>query len=193
MDIINPDKIEAHILNIRGEKVMLDADLAALFGVPTKAFNQAIRRNAARFPADFMFQLTAEERADVVTNCDHLSKLRFSSALPLAFTEHGAIMAATILNSPRAVETSVFIVRAFVRLKSLASAHKELAARVDDLERRLGGHDEALGKIVKAIQALVKRIDPPAKDTKRRIGFDTEAKRAADRPRGVTPRPKRSA
>ena len=96
-------RVEQRILVIRGLKVMIDADLAELYGVPTKALNQAVKRNAERFPADFMFQLTSEEKAEVVTNCDHLARLKFSRALPFAFTEHGAIQASNILASPQAV------------------------------------------------------------------------------------------
>ena len=103
---------------------MLDADLAELYGVSTKRLNEQVKRNHERFPADFMFQLTEEEKAQVVANCDHLNRLKFSPVLPHAFTEHGALMAASVLSTPRAVETSVFIVRAFVRLRQiLASTH----------------------------------------------------------------------
>ncbi len=97
--------------------MILDTDLAKLYGVTTKRLNEQVKRNRERFPEDFMFQLTPEERSEVVANCDHLSKLKFSPVLPCAFTEHGAIMAASILNTPRAIETSVLVVRAFVRLR----------------------------------------------------------------------------
>jgi hypothetical protein len=109
------ERIERSILLIRGVKVILDADLAQLYGVSTKAFNQAVKRNRDRFPDDFTFRLTKEEKGEVVTNCDHLQRLRFSSVLPVAFTEHGAIMAATVLNSDRAIKLSVFVVRAFLK------------------------------------------------------------------------------
>lgn len=95
--------LEILILNLRGQKVLLDADLAAIYGVPTKALNQAVKRNSDRFPADFMFRISKDEKVEVVTNCDHLSRLRFSKSLPYAFTEHGALMAANVLNSPDAV------------------------------------------------------------------------------------------
>jgi len=103
-------KIERRILLIRGEKVIVDADLAEFYGVPTKRLNEQVKRNKDRFPDDFMFQLSLEEKSEVVANCDHLSKLKYSSFLPYVFTEHGAIMAASVLNSRRAVEVSVFIV-----------------------------------------------------------------------------------
>jgi hypothetical protein len=107
------ERVTQSILVIRGQKVMLDADLAELYATTTKRLNEQVKRNRARFPADFMFPLTNEEKAEVVANCDHLSRLKFSSVLPMAFTEHGAIMAASVLNSARAVEMSVFVVRAF--------------------------------------------------------------------------------
>src|SRR5262249_26850134 len=163
------DQIEPLILDIRGHKVILDNDLAAPYEVTTKALNQAVKRNRDRFPADFLFQLTAQEKAEVVTNCDHLAKLKFSPRAPYAFTKHGAIMAATILNSPRAVEVSVFVVRAFVKLRQLALGHKELAARLADFERTVAGHDDAIRQRVAAIRQL---MAPPADDKpKRHIGF----------------------
>ncbi len=113
-ELIPVEMIERKILLIRGEKVMLDADLAALYGVTTKRLNEQVKRNRERFPNDFMFQLTEEEKAEVVANCDHLKRPKFSHALPYAFTEYGAIMLASVLNSPIAVQTSVLVVRAFV-------------------------------------------------------------------------------
>ena len=115
--IVRVGQIQQRILLVRGQKVIIDADIAEAYGVTTKALNQAIRRNADRFPSDFMFRLTKEEKQEVVTNCDHLQKLKFSSVNPRAFTEHGAIMAASVLNSNRAIEISVFVVRAFVQLR----------------------------------------------------------------------------
>jgi hypothetical protein len=118
--------LESMILTLRERKVIIDADLAALYAVPTKALNQAVRRNEDRFPRDFVFQLTAKERLEVVTNCDHLAQLKFSRTLPMAFTEHGAIMAATVLNSPQAVSMSV---RALARARSRQSGDSETAGR----------------------------------------------------------------
>src|ERR1039457_2791190 len=106
MVVVPVERIEKAILSIRGEKVMLDSDLADLYGVTTKVLNQAVKRNASRFPTDFMFQLTEAEKNEVVTNCDHLARLKFSPHLPYAFTEHGALMLANVLNSERAAQTS---------------------------------------------------------------------------------------
>jgi len=116
------ERVETLILVIRGQKVILDADLAKLYGVSTKALNQAVRRNDSRFPEDFLFSLTAKEKEEVVTNCDHLRKLKFSRTLPNAFTERGAIMAANVLNSERAVESGVQVVRAFVKLHDMLAS-----------------------------------------------------------------------
>src|SRR5205823_3434348 len=141
--VVLVEQIEPRILLLRGQKVMLDADLAELYGVTTKRLNEQLKRNRDRFPGDFLFQITAEEKAEVVANCDHLAKLKFSRTLPNAFTEHGAIMVASILNTPRAIEVSVYVVRAFVKLREMFASHKELAHKLAELERKLEKHDEA--------------------------------------------------
>ena len=170
--IVPAKPIESLILVIRGQRVMLDADLAALYGVPTKVFNQAVKRNLKRFPQDFMFQLNPEEKQQVVTNCDHLAKLKFSPNLPYAFTEHGTVMAANILNSDRATQASVFVVRAFVRLREILATHKEIAAKVEELERKLTSHDRQIIEIVKVIKQLM----APPKAEPKPIGFATKIK-----------------
>lgn len=161
-------QIDRCILMIRGQKVLLDADLARLYGATTKALNQAIKRNRDRFPSDFMFRLTNEEKNEVVTNCDHLRKLKFSHVLPSAFTEHGAVMAATVLNTPRAITVSVYVVRAFVKLREALRTQKDFARKLDDLERRLVEHDAKFRVIFEAIRELMKPTPVPPK---RRIGF----------------------
>ena len=116
--IVRVGAIEQRILLIRGEKVIIDADLAEFYGVTTKRLNEQMKRNRGRFPEDFVFRLTASKKSEVVANCDHLSKVKYSAALPYAFTEHGTIMVASVPNSERAIEMSVFVVRAFVHLSS---------------------------------------------------------------------------
>jgi len=170
--IIVTDRIETVILTLRGQKVILDADLARLYGVTTKQLNQAVKRNRDRFPSEFLFRLTNEEKEEVVTICDHLRKLKFSPQLPFAFTEHGVIMAATVLNSPQAVKASIYVVRAFVRLRSVLGAHQQLAAKIGELERKLEGHDEQIATLFEAIRALMEEPEEPAKPP---IGFLTEA------------------
>ena len=166
--VVRIGRIQQRILLIRGEKVIVDADLAEAYGVTTKRLNEQVKRNGARFPEDFMFQLTAEEKAEVVANCDHLQKLKFAKALPSAFTEHGAIMAASVLHSPQAVEVSVFVVRAFVQLREVIAGHQELAREIEQLERKLTDHDEQILVMVEAIKQLISPELPPKR---RRIGF----------------------
>jgi len=162
------ERIERTILLIRNQKVILDADLAKLYGVTTKRLNQQVKRNIARFPEDFMFQLTSEEKMEVVANCDHLSRLKFSPASPYAFTEHGAIMAASVLNTPHAIEASIFVVRAFVKFREMITTHKELARNLAELESRLQNHDEQIQTILEAIRQL---MIPPERPRKK-IGFE---------------------
>ena len=149
--LVPMERIERAIFVIRRQKVMLDADLAELYGVLTKVLNQAVKRNKERFPVDFMFQLTKEEKDEVVTNCDHLKRLKFSPTLPHAFTEHGAIMLATILNSPVAVQSSIQVVRAFVRLRQMLASNAELARKLDTLERK---YDAQFKVVFDAIRQL---------------------------------------
>ena len=157
----------ARILTLRGHRVILDADLAELYGVTTKRLNEQVKRNADRFPSDFMFRLTAHEKAGVVANCDHLQRLKFSAVIPCAFTEHGAVMAASVLNSPEAVEASVFVVRAFIAMRDALASSQVLARKLLELERKVGGHDETIAALVSAIRNLMET--PPPK--KRKIGF----------------------
>lgn len=165
VSLVEVHRVERAILWIRGRRVMLDADLAALYEVPTKALNQAVKRNRERFPPDFMFRLTPREKQKVVTDCDHLSRLKFSPTLPHAFTEHGAIMLASLLNSPRAIEVSLDVVRTFVRLREVLASHAELARRLDELERK---HDRQFTQVFAVLRELMGA--PPAVD-RRRIGF----------------------
>ncbi len=143
---------------------MIDADLAEVYDVPTKALNQAIKRNPDRFPVDFAFRITAEEKAELVTYCDRFSRLKHSTSLPLAFTEHGVIMAANVMNSPKAIEGSVLVVRAFVKLREMMVSHRELARRLSALESR---YDAQFRVVFDAIRAL---MEPPRRP-RRRIGF----------------------
>ncbi len=147
---------------------MIDADLAALYGAQTRVLNQAVKRNQERFPREFVFALTRAERDEVITNCDHLARLKFASTMPFAFTEHGALMAASVLNTPRAVQVSLYVVRAFVQLRDLLASSKELAKKLEELERKLDTHDQAIAGILDAIRQL---MAPPEPAKKRRIGF----------------------
>jgi hypothetical protein len=166
--IIPTEKVDRAILFLRGQKVMLDIDLAEIYGVKTKRLNEQVKRNSGRFPTDFMFQLTDTEKAEVVANCDHLEKLKFSGTNPYAFTEHGAIMLASVLNTPTAVQTSVFIVRAFVKLREVLSSHRELAKKIEELE---GKYDNQFKVIFKALRELMQQ--ETYKKNRPRIGFKT--------------------
>lgn len=176
-------KIESCILLIRGQKVMIDADLAQLYGVTTRRLNEQVKRNASRFPPDFIFVLTQQEKAGVVANCDHLNKLKFSKSMPIAFTEHGAIQAANVLESPQAIEMGVYVVRAFVHLREMTVSNKELTLRMDELEKRAEllalKHDAfehsthiQLKQIIAVLRELM--TAPPVAE-KRPIGFVTPA------------------
>jgi len=174
-----PGEIASAILVLRGHRVLLDAELAALYGVTTKRLNEQVKRNAARFPADFIFRLTPTETVALnrSQNATGSQKHRDPRFAPFAFTEHGAIMAATILNSPRAVEMSVYVVRAFVQLREMLASNRELARRFAQLETRLDKkltiHDEAIAAILAAIRQL---MHPPA-PKRRPIGFTADLRK----------------
>lgn len=171
-------RIEGRIQVLRGLRVMIDADLAELYGVPTKALNQAVKRNASRFPPDFMFRLDAAEKAEVVTNCDHLSRLKFSKSLPYAFTEFGAVALANVLASAQAVEMGIYVVRAFVRLRQAAGLHENLAKRLAELEEQTArlelSHDtfsrNTRNQLRQVFEALRELMAPP-EPSRRPIGF----------------------
>ena len=163
---LTPQALGGRIVEIRGQRVLLDSDLADLYEVDTKRLNEQVKRNADRFPADFMFQLSSAEFADLKSQFA-TSSWGGKRKLPYAFTEHGAIMAASVLNSKRAVEMSVYVVRAFVQLRELLSSQKVLAEQVAKLERRVGHHDNSLAEIIDALRSLMERPAP----AKRGIGF----------------------
>jgi hypothetical protein len=179
--------IEDVILTARGQRVILAGDLARIYGVETRVLNQAVKRNAGKFPADFMLRLTRDEAQAVQGSRSQsviLKRGRNIKYLPYAFTEHGAIMAANLLNSPRAVQMSVFVVRAFVRLRQTLTLHKELAGRLADLERKVASHDEGIRTLFEAIRQL---MAPPEK-RRRSIGFRVEEARPRYRVRRLAGR-----
>lgn len=169
------EQIARSILILRGRRVLIDTELAALYDVPTTRLNQQVRRNLRRFPADFMFQLTAAEHAALMLqNATSKPGRGGRRKPPLAFTEHGAIMVATVLNSGRAVEMSIYVVRAFVQLRDLLASNKELARRLDELEARIAGklaaHDATISDIIKTLRELT---NPPV-PKRRGIGFTAD-------------------
>ena len=172
--------VEQRIYFLRGQKIMLDSDLAELYGVDTKALNRAAKRNLDRFPDDFMFQVSSQDdeslrrqigaaklRSQIVTSNERRGGRR---SLPYAFTEHGVAMLSSVLNSKRAVQVNIVIIRAFIKLREILATHKDLARRLDDLERKYSEHDDELKAVFDAIRKLLSTPAP----TKRRIGFTTE-------------------
>ncbi len=189
-----PERIHSLIFTLRGQKIILDSDLAALYGVATKVLNQAIKRNAEKFPVDFMFQLAPQDvenmRSQIVTSrlggmrsqFVTASKTRNIRFLPFAFTEHGAIMAATVLNSPQAVQMSVFVVRAFVAMRAALPGTAALARKLAALERevkaRLDGHDAAIVDVLRRFMEILDPPPPPEPPPKPPIGFGVKEKSA---------------
>lgn len=167
-ELIPQEIIEKRIFLIRGQKVMIDRDLADLYGVETKYLNRQIRHNQQRFPVEFMFQLTKEERDEVVQICHRLRTIKFSTTLPYAFNEHGVAMLASVLNSENAIKLSIIIIKAFVKLREIVSTHKELAYKLNELERKIEKHDIEIQSIFEAIRQL---MEPPPEKPKRVIGF----------------------
>ena len=164
LSLITEERISQRIFIIRGKKVMLDRDLASLYGVQTRILNQAVKRNLKRFPEDFMFQLTRSETSEVITNCDNLKNLKFSPSHPYAFTEQGIAMLSSVLNSDKAIEVNIQIMRTFTKLRELMLVHKDLRIKIEALEKKY----DSQFKIV--FDALRKLIDPPQKP-KTPIGF----------------------
>ena len=167
------ESIASRIKLVRGHKVMLDADLADLYGVPTGALVQAVKRNRGRFPSDFMFQLTEQEVRSLKSQTVTLPAMALRywgrrRKAPYAFSEQGVAMLSSVLRSARAIAANIAIMRAFVRLREMVAANAELAKQLDELERRVSGHDEAITSIVRAIRELAA---PPDPKPKRRIGF----------------------
>lgn len=174
---LSPESIEKRIFLIRGHRVMVDRDLAAMYGVPVKRLNEQVRRNIKRFPEDFMFRLTKEEAGELVTKCDRFKEesLRSQNAtlkgrgkhikyLPYAFTEHGTLMLANVLKSEKAIEASIQIVRTFMRMRTMLVGHKDLTRKINALERKYDGQ-------FRVVFDAIKQLMQPAGKTKRKIGY----------------------
>ncbi len=155
------------ILIIRGQKVMIDRDLAELYGVTTFRLNEQVKRNMKRFPKDFMFQLTAKEKREVIANCDHLKSLKYSPHLPYAFTEHDAVMLASVLNSDRAINVNLQIVRVYSMMKEMIMSHKDILLQLEKLEGKVAGNTQE----IKVIFTYLKQLLNPPEQVRRRIGF----------------------
>jgi hypothetical protein len=156
------------IIRIRGKKVMIDRDLASIYGVTTKRLNEQVKRNLSRFPEDFLFQLTKDEKAEVVANCDHLKSLVFSHQLPYAFTEHGAVMLACVLNSEKAIQANILIVRVFTAIREMSLHNKDMLLKIEQIEQKIGMHDKEINVI---FNTLKKMLEPKPIPKRNRIGF----------------------
>ena len=168
--LIPIERIESKIIIIRGQKVLLDRDLADLYGVSTKVFNQAVKRNQSRFPQNFRIQLTKEDKYELVTNCDRFEKLKYSTSLPYAFTEHGALMSANVLNSEKAIKVSILIIEAFIRMREMILDNVQMAARLDDMEDRLGSQEFQALAIIDQLRKIREDVRPSKKNMAK-IGF----------------------
>ena len=163
-NLIPVEFIEKRIFYLRNEKVMIDRHLAEMYDVDTRILNQAVKRNMKRFPREFMFQLSREERDEVITICDDLETLKYARTMPFAFTEHGLAMLSSVLNSDRAIQVSIEIIKAFVRLRKMLATHKDLRRKIEAMESK---HDEQFRIIFTAIKQLLEEDDRP----KQKIGF----------------------
>lgn len=194
-DLLPLETITQRIVLLRGQKVLLDSDLAALYGVETRRLNEQVRRNVARFPADFIFEVNADEFANLKS---HFATSSWGGRrkLPLAFTEHGAIMAATVLSSPRAVEVSVYVVRAFVKLREVLASHRDLAQKLEQLEQTTEAlslrHDtfahNTRVQLKQVFDAIRELMEPPETVKKRPIGFVTPEEKPATKPKAIKAR-----
>ncbi len=167
---LKEENIVQQIFFIRGEKVILDFDLALLYQVETRALKQSVKRNLDHFPIDFMFQLTKKEWHELITNCDNLGSFRYSPATPYAFTEQGVSMLSGILKSKRAIEVNIAIMRTFVRMRKMLETHQELATQLKKLEGCLDKHDKAINTIFETIRQLMQPTNPPRKKIGLKIG-----------------------
>jgi hypothetical protein len=159
--------IKQRIFVIRGYKIMIDTDLAELYGVSTKRLNEQLKRNINRFPTDFMFKVTQREKDEVVANCDHLQKLKFSPNLPNAFTEHGVAMLSSVLNSETAIQMNILIIRVFIKIKELILSNKDLEIRVGEVEKK----QKEQGNLLTSVHSVVKHLIEKPDNPKGKIGF----------------------
>lgn len=167
-ELIPHEVIEGRIFLMRGQKVMIDRDLAELYGIETKYLNRQVRYNIQRFPYEFAFRLTKEEKNELVQNCHRFGSMKHSTALPYVFTEHGVAMLSSVLNSDRAIRINIAIIKTFVKLRQILSTHKELSHKLSELERKIEKHDIEIQAIFDAIRQL---MTPPPEKPKRLIGF----------------------
>ena len=171
-NVITDEIIINKIFIIRNQQVMIDSDLAVLYDVSTKRLNEAVKRNVKRFPSDFMFQLTVDEKEKLVANCDHLKKLKFSPYLPFAFTEHGAVMLASVLNSERAITVNIQIIRIFNKMREMALLHKELLLEMQKINSKLSDHEDKIALVFEYLEQFRQsKIQELEQQNRPKIGF----------------------
>ena len=159
-EIIIPDEvIMSKILLIRNQKVMIDRDLAELYGVTTKRLNEQVKRNSSRFPENFMFQLTDSEKQQLVANCDHLESLKFSSFLPYVFTEHGTMMLGNVINSEKAVQFSIRIIEVFVKMREFLNDNLSTKLEIEEIKKKLSNHDKNIELVFNYLDELIEKQD----------------------------------
>jgi hypothetical protein len=168
-ELVIPDElVMSKILLIRGKKVMIDRDLAELYGVPTKRLNEQVKRNIKRFPKDFMFQLTAKEKDEAVAKCDHLEGLKYSTVLPFVFTEYGAVMLASVLNSDRAIKVNIQIVKIFCLMREMLMTNQEILLKLEQLERQTMQNTVDVQAVIDYLKQM---LIPVEQVNRRRIGY----------------------
>ena len=172
--LVPDDLIASRILFIRDQKVMIDSDIAELYGVETKRLNEQVKRNSSRFPSNFMFELTKEEKAQVVANCDHLEKLKFSPVLPKVFTEHGIMMVANVLTSERAINVSIQIIEVFIKMREILTDNLSLKLEIEEIKKKLTNHSKNIELVFNYLDELIdkKENEKPRKE----IGYKADRK-----------------
>ncbi|TAL62279.1 MAG: ORF6N domain-containing protein [Bacteroidetes bacterium] len=176
-NIIADEVILNKIIIIRNQSVMVDSDMAELYGVSTKRLNEAVKRNMKRFPVDFMFQLTQYEKEELVANCDHLRKMKFSPYLPFVFTEHGAVMLASVLNSERAIHVNIQIVRIFNKIREIMLSHKDLLLEIQKINSKLTDHEDKILLVFEYLKQFENAKTRELEQQQRpKIGFKPESK-----------------
>ena len=170
--LVPNELIASRILLIRDQKVMIDADIAELYGVTTKRLNEQVKRNASRFPSNFMFELTKEEKSQVVATCDHLEKLKFSPVLPKVFTEHGIMMVANVLTSERAIQVSIQIIEVFVKMREILTDNLSLKLDIEEIKKKLSNHSKNIELVFNYLDELIEKKDD--EKPRNQIGYKTD-------------------
>lgn len=169
--LVPNELIASRILLIRDQKVMIDSDIAELYGVTTKRLNEQVKRNISRFPSNFMFELTKEEKSQVVANCDHLEKLKFSPVLPKVFTEHGIMMIANVLTSERAIQVSIQIIEVFIKMREILTDNLSLKLDIEEIKKKLSNHSKNIELVFNYLDELIDKKDN--EKPRKEIGYKT--------------------